>query len=264
MKTLTWNVNRATESRASLWEVLRRENPDIAMLQEVNRMPDWVLSRYNCHARHPRYSSDGVAQFQTVVLSRWTLSSEPFLVSDLEWVNRIQTECCGSILECKVVREPGDELYVVSVHSPAFPVQNEFLTGVDISNIKLRNCPSVFFTEILWSLLRHTDIGSDTNWIVAGDFNCSEKLDIPHDGGNREVMERLNAIGLRDCLGEFTGRPEPTFQNTNKDVEHQLDYCYANGPMLARLRTARVLSKKEVFDRVPRLSDHLPILCEFE
>ena len=47
-------------------------------------------------------------------------------------------------------------------------------------------------------------------------------------------------------------------------VDHQLDYCYVNVPMLERLRRARVLSHEEVFDPKPRLSDHLPIVCEFD
>ena len=40
--------------------------------------------------------------------------------------------------------------------------------------------------------------------------------------------------------------------------------CYVNAPMLKRLRRARVPSHEEVFSGKPRLSDHLPIVCEFD
>ena len=39
--------------------------------------------------------------------------------------------------------------------------------------------------------------------------------------------------------------------------------CYVNAPMWERLTLARVPGHEEVFYRKPRLSDHLPILCEF-
>ena len=53
MKTLTWNVNRAGDSRLAAWEMLQREDADIVLLQEVGRIPDWILRhyRYNCYWR---------------------------------------------------------------------------------------------------------------------------------------------------------------------------------------------------------------------
>ena len=119
-------------------------------------------------------------------------------------------------------------------------------------------------TEILWALLCGPCFSDGTNWIVAGDFNSSVLFDEPKDRGNREIVARLNALGLADCLSHFHHGPIPTFQHTNKTVEHQLDYCYVNGPMLERLTLARVPGHEEVFHRGPRLSDHLPILCEFD
>ena len=56
----------------------------------------------------------------------------------------------------------------------------------------------------------------------------------------------------------------PTFQHTSGHVEHQLDYCYLNAPMLQRLNRAGVPGHEQVFGPTPRLSDHLPIVCEFD
>ena len=37
MKVLTWNVNKASDSRTGVWERLAHENADIVLLQEVTR-----------------------------------------------------------------------------------------------------------------------------------------------------------------------------------------------------------------------------------
>ena len=56
----------------------------------------------------------------------------------------------------------------------------------------------------------------------------------------------------------------PTFQHSSKAIEDQLDYLYVNAPLLDRLKNARVPGHEEVFGTEPRLSDHLPIVCEFD
>ena len=158
----------------------------------------------------------------------------------------------------------GERFRVVSVHSPAFFVPRDQYADVDVSGIKLPENPELWFTEILWALLRSSAISRDTNWIVAGDFNSSVLFDKPRDRGNWRIGKRLNSLGLADCLKHCHFGPVPTFQHSGGSVRHQLDYCYVNAPMLERLTQARVPSREEVFDRKPRLSDHLPILCEFE
>lgn len=263
MRVLTWNVNGANESHSGLWKTVQREDVDIAMLQEVAGIPKWIRSRYQCYSISPRYFRGDNAPFSTVVLAKGAVDATPFLMSEVEWVNKIYTERYGWILGCEVIHDNGERFRVVSVHSPFFPIPREVLTDVDVSSIKLKNNPDVWFTEILWGLLRKASIADDTSWIVGGDFNSSVKFDVPTDRGNRKIVERLNALGLRDCLSHRHEGAVPTFQHTSKAVEHQLDYCYVNVPMLERLTEARVLSHGEVFDRVPRLSDHLPILCDF-
>ena len=263
MKVLSWNVNKAGPSRTQLWEIFRREDPDIALLQELRELPPWVEDRYACHLVAPRYFGGHRAPFSTAILSKWPVDASPFLSSELDWVNAIHRERHGWIMECQVTREAGERFHVVSVHSPAFPIPRESLTGVDVSAIKLKNNPDVWFTEVLWSLLAHADLGDGTNWIVAGDFNSSLLLDVPRDRGNGQVVERMNGLGFVDGLSRHNGRPVPTFQHSRGSVDHQLDYCYVNRPMLEHLVRATVLSQGEVFDPTPRLSDHLPVLCEF-
>ena len=262
MKLLSWNVNRAGPPRHALWETFLREAPDIALLQELGGLPSSVRDRYQSHIVTPRYFEAGEARFRTAILSRFPLDTSPFLSSELEWVNDIHRQQPGWIVEGRVTPAAGEEIHVVSVHSPAFHVPWESLKGRDVSTIKLRNNPKLWFTEILWSLLRQAETGSGTNWIVAGDFNSSLLFDIPKDKGNAEVVERMTDLGFVDALSWRHGGPLPTFQHPGGKVDHQLDYCYVNPPMLQRLASATVLPQDEVFGPTPRLSDHLPVVCE--
>ena len=264
MKVLTWNVNRAGESRRELWQTVQREDADIVLLQEVTGIPGWIRHQYQCHVISPRHFEGENARFSSAVLSKGLINAKPYLESEFEWVNKIYSERHGWIVGCEITLDRGERFRVVAVYSPPFPIPREHWTDVDVSGIKLTNNPDLWFTEILWALLRSAGISDDSNWIVGGDFNSSVKLDEPKDTGNREFLGRLDALGLTDCLSHFHGGAVPTFQNPTKIIEHQLDYCYVNKPMLERLTQARVPSHEDVFHRTPRLSDHLPILCEFE
>lgn len=266
MKVITWNVNKASLSRTGVWEMLEQEDADIVLLQEVTRIPDELLRHYNCHARFPKFFGGHNARFQTAVLSKGRMGTTPFLASDVDSVNRIHSTRYGWIQECEVAHSTGTRYRVVSVHSPAFavPLDKDNVSDVDFKAIKLKNNPNLWFTEILWSLLRNANLGNDTNWIVGGDFNSSVRFDDPRDRGNKEIIDRLNALGLTDCLSHHNGQPVPTFQHSSKAIEDQLDYLYVNAPLLDRLKSARVPGHDEVFGTERRLSDHLPIVCEFD
>ena len=264
MKVITWNVNKASLSRDRVWEMLEQEDADIVLLQEVTRVPDAILRCYNCHARFPRFFGGHNARFQTAVLSKWRMNTAPFLVSELDGINDIHNRRYGWIHECSVYDDESKRYQVVSVHSPAFSVPLAETNYADFRAIKLKNNPELWFTEILWALLKNASLGNDTNWIVGGDFNSSVDFDRLQDRGNQEIIERLNDLGLTDCLSRHNGRPVPTFQHSNKSAEHQLDYLYVNDPLLNRLKSARVPGREEIFDTDPRVSDHLPLVCEFD
>ena len=264
MKVLTWNVNRAGESRTELWKFLQSEDADIVLLQEVIGIPRWIWKHYQCFSISPRYYEGGNAAYSTAVLSKGPIDATPYLSSELEWVNKIYTEHPGWIIGCETTLSTGEQFRVISVHLLAKSVPRELWADVDVSGIKLTNNPDIWLTEILYALLSTSKVADGTNWIVAGDFNSSVKFDFPVDKGNREIVYRMGALGLTDCLSHFHSGAVPTFQNPRgKVVEHQLDYFYVNAPMLDRLKQARVPDCEEVFNRNPRLSDHLPVVCEF-
>ncbi len=264
MKMLTWNVNKAGRSRRGLWEVVRREDADIVVLQEVTGIPKAILSHTQCHWISPRYFGGHNAPFSSAILSKGFIEATPFLVSESEWANRIQRERYGWIIGCRTTLDSGESCRVVGVHSPAFRIPRDQQTAEEIADLKLEMHEDVWFTEVLCALLSGSGISDRENWIVAGDFNSSVLFDEPSDRGNREIIARLNRLGLTDCLSHHHGRPVPTFKNLRGGrVVHQLDYCYVNTPMRKRLKEARVLTPGDVFDAQPRLSDHLPIVCEF-
>ncbi len=264
MKVLTWNIRRAGAARKGLWDVLWREAPEIALLQELSGLPEWVPDRYHVHQVKPRYFSGRRAPFANAVLCRWPLDTAPFLRSHLDWVNDIHRERDGWLLECRTRLDDGARIRLVSVHSPAFPIPAETLKNVDIAPIKLDRNPDLWFTEVLWSLLGSRTNVNGENWIVAGDFNSSLLFDRPVDRCNWQIAKRMNELGLTDCLSQSRGQPVATFRHSGGTARHQIDYCYVNRPLLDRLNRVRVLDRADVFDRADPLSDHLPIICEFD
>ena len=264
MKVLTWNVKYASSNSAA-WEFLKHQAPHIALLQEVTKLPDWILDSFYNHQVYPRFFGGHRAKFSTAILSKWPLKTSPFLNSSLEWVNSIHRAQDGWIVECETTPKNGEPIRLVSVHSPAFPVPKETLEGIDISSIQLKNNPDLWFTEILWSLLSNKTIDDRVLWIVGGDFNTSVLFDEPRDRGNRLVIQRMIELGLTECLSHSECKPVPTFKPPIGSVIHQLDYCYVNKPLMNRYVHTHVPDQPEIFGngQSKALSDHLPIVCEF-
>ena len=263
MKVITWNIKGANAQNPA-WEFLKLQAPDIALLQEVGGLPAWINDSYHIHQISPRFIAGHRARFSTVIMSLWPLKTSRFLHSSLDWVNDIHREREGWIVECETIPDNAEPLRLVSVHSPAWPIPRDTIKDIDVSSIKLENNPDLWFTEILWSLLRNENFGDNVQWIVGGDFNTSVFFDKPKDRGNRMVIDRLNELGLIDCLSEFNSDPVPTFRNPRGWVKYQLDYCYVNEPLLKRCVSANVPDQVEIFGHQPKmLSDHLPIFCKF-
>ena len=68
----------------------------------------------------------------------------------------------GEPFEAEVTTDLGT-LRAVSVHSPAIPIRTGTLQDAEVASIKLANNPHLWFTEILWSLLRDSNTPEETN-----------------------------------------------------------------------------------------------------
>jgi exonuclease III len=153
---------------------------------------------------------------------------------------------------------------LMSVHSPAWPIDRGRLVGQNTSGIQLTQNRDVWVTDILFAALRERVPSANNSSIVAGDFNCSETFDSWKGGprGNREYLDRMGALGLTECLRHSAGKLVPTYLNKDgKTLAHQIDHLFVGGDLARRLQGCRVVDAAKVIDH--RLSDHLPIVAEF-
>jgi exonuclease III len=80
--------------------------------------------------------------------------------------------------------------------------------------------------------------------------------------GNREHLDRLEALGLKECLRLTKGMVTPTFRNPRDGlVYHQMDHIFVTAALSERLVWCDIGLPEVVFDQ--RLSDHLPIVADF-
>lgn len=264
LKVVVWNMRRASTASPA-WDYFNELSPDLALLQEVSGVPARIATSYQCALRHPAGRSDKPQRFNTAILVRGTLLAELGLTSEWNWVNEELQRFSGNLVG-RSLCVCGRELNVLSAYSPAWPVASERLTGVDSSTIKLIHNQDVWVTELLWAALRVQKTDGDRPWIVAGDLNSSETFDYMWRNGprgNREFLDRMAALGFIECLRHANGALVPTFKTPRgQKVVHQLDHLFVSAALVEQLRTCTVGDRSRVFDN--SLSDHLPIIAEFE
>jgi Endonuclease/Exonuclease/phosphatase family len=239
-------------------------------------VPEHILKQYT-HAPNisPRLSGhEGYApkplaagrapHHMTGVLFKGTSADDLPLPAPIDWVAP-ELKNFGEFFTAKsVTLHCGITLKVLSVYSPAFPIGHGRMKEIDTAEIQLTQNRDVWATELLWAALRSMHIANEEPFIVAGDLNSSETFDYPRPRGNREVMEHMNAVGLYDCLRMFKGKLTPTFRTPRGGkVIHQLDHLYVTPMLLSRLAWCDVGSAERVLEPRPMLSDHLPIVADF-
>jgi hypothetical protein len=263
-RVITWNCRRASLN-SGLWDYLLEIDPDVALLQDFGSIPERV-SRVYTHAHNGAvHGTRRAPRFMTGVLVKGDHTEDIALPAPTEWVAR-ELEHVKEFFTAKAVTlDIGVGLKALSVSSLAFPLDRTRLAGIDITGIKLTQNPDpdVWMTEILWATLRSMGIAAEEPFIVGADPNSSETFDHPHPRGNREIMDRLNALGSYDCLRMFKRQLTPTFRHPRGSVDHQLDHLYATPSLLSRFISCDVGSAARVFGSKPMLSDHLPIIADF-
>ena len=263
-RVITWNCRRASH-RSGLWDYLLELDPDVAILQDFGTIPDRVSQVY-FHAKNAAGPTrEGAPRFFTGTLVKGYSVEDIHLPAPTEWVAR-ELEYFKDFFTAKRVQvRCGMNINVVSAYSPAFPIDPTRLDGIDTTGIQLTQSRKVWGTELLWASLKSMNINADEPLIVAGDLNSSETFDYPKPRGNREIMERMNALGLSDCLRTFQKQLTPTFRTPRGGfVVHQLDYLYVTNTLLSNLAWCDVGSIERVFNSGPSLSDHLPIIADFK
>ena len=263
IRMVSWNCRRASMD-SGLWDYLLELDPDVAILQDFRTIPDRVLQVYVHGLNAAVTTTERAPRHFTGILVKGVTTADIRMPAPNEWVAR-ELEHFKEFFTTKIVTlHNGISLKAMSVYSPAFCVDPTRLDGVDTTGIRLTHNRDVWGTELLWASLKSMKIAGDDPFIVAGDLNSSETFDYPKPRGNREVMERMNALGLADCLRTFKGQLTPTFRTPRGGfVTHQLDYLYVTSALLRNLVWCDVGSAERVFGSTPSLSDHLPIVADF-
>ena len=110
------------------------------------------------------------------------------------------------------------------------------------------------------------DFNFNQGKLVGGDFNSSETFDYMWKNGpsgNKEVLDRMESLGLTECLKSHNGQLTPTFKNpSNGKIIHQLDHLFVTDGLNTALERCFTKDKSTVFDE--SLSDHLPIIGIFK
>lgn len=263
MRVVSWNVRGANQN-SLVWATLLDLKPDVALLQEVGEIPTNVMDEFEVKSERATRKTGGLQRFSTAVLVKGKIIDDLSLSSEYIWVNRELQYFKGNFVSC--VAQPFGEkaLNIVSVYSPAWPVDEKRLKGMDVSSVKLTFNDLVWPTEIIWSALSKM-VTAEESWIVGGDYNASETFDTFWAGGprgNKEIIDRMYALGFKECLREHNGRLIPTFKNAqNGKILHQIDHLFVTAHIYSRLHKCAVGDQSKVFGRA--LSDHLPIVADF-
>ncbi len=264
MRVITWNIRKATESSLA-WKILTDLDPDVALLQEVliSNIPKNIKDLFDIKF-HTAIGKTGKPQdFGTAIFVKGKIINELPLSSEYDWVNQELKHFAGNLLSC-LVQPTGYPmmLNIISVYSPAWPIDTSKYSGIDITTVKLKHNPKLWVTEILWSALKNTNL-ADVPWIVGGDFNSSETFDLTFSSGNREILDRMEALGFTECLRTYNGKLTPTFKNPRDGkIVHQIDHIFVTHSLSPKLKKCITGDKSIIFEK--SVSDHLPIIADFK
>ena len=262
-RIVTWNCRRAGATH-SAWDYLRELAPDVALLQEVTGIPQWVRSVYDIRLATPPTKADHPQRFQSAVLVRGQIGAPVVFGSAIPWVNEELERFRSNLIAYRVELEGVPPVNVVCVYSPAWPVNRTRLEGVDLGGVKLTQNPDVWVSDLLVVALRESS-AAGLPWIVAGDFNACETFDSWKGGprGNREWLDRMASLGLVECLRHSQGKLTPTFRRPGKELAHcQIDHLFLSAELATHLLGCRVEPPERIYAQ--GLSDHLPIVADVE
>lgn len=261
MRVITWNMRRATETSVA-WKFLADLNPDIALLQEVSNIPKNIKESFDIKFHKAIGKTGKSQQFGTAILVKGKIIDKLPLSSEYDWVNCELEYFAGNLVSFVVQPDGYPVLNVISAYSPAWPIDTSKYKEVDITTVKLKQNPKLWVTEILWSALKNTNL-VDVPWIVGGDLNSSETFDLTFSSGNREILDRMEALGFTECLKKYNAKPTPTFKNPRDGKTiHQIDHLFVTDSLFSVLKNCTLGDESTVFGK--SVSDHLPIIADFE
>lgn len=263
MRVVTWNCRKAS-AQSRVWDYLLELSPDLALLQEVCDIPQHVKSRYASVQQYPVRKNGLPQQFTTATLVHGSISNRITLQGPAPWVDGELQRFAGNLISVELYPDRGPRLRVICVYSPAWLVDKRRLVGVDVKAVRLTQNRDVWVGDLLWAALSLHKPQPGDPWIIGGDFNLCETFDSWRGGprGNREYLDRMEQLGLVDCLRFAKGALTPTFRTPGKGtITAQIDYLFVTDILRASLVACDTGLRQRVFDN--GLSDHLPIVADF-
>lgn len=261
MRIITWNIRRATETSVA-WKILTELNPDVALLQEVSGIPSTICNLFDINISKATSKNGNQQKFSTAILVKGKIINELLLSSEHAWVNQELARFSGNLLSCIVQPIGCPMLNIISVYSPAWPIDTSKYPDNDIKTVKLKTNPKLWVTEILWAALKNANLVA-TPWIVGGDLNSSKTFDLTFSSGNCEILDRMEALGFSECLQKYNGKLTPTFRNPKDGkIIHQIDHLFVTDSLFSILKNCTTGDESTIFRE--SISDHLPIIADFE
>jgi len=214
VKIATLNINGITSKTriGMLGDFLRRQDIDFALLQEVTRADLTTLRRYTAH------TNIGTGRRRTAILAK-----EELVLSD---IRRIPSG--------RGIAATYNGIRIINVYAP--------------SGAEKRNARESFYDTEITSLL----LSTDTEMIIAGDFNCVlSSADTTGRGNYSRALDTLTkGLGLKDAWESPHTRP--TYTHYTSTGASRLDGIYVT----ENLRK----NKKGVETVAAAFTDHLAVI----
>lgn len=256
-RIVTWNMSywaRSACQRAAAWEFLRSLQPDFALVQEA--VPPQDLPPSHCVYRRGGIGSrrpwgSGVVSFSGAITEITTVISPHG-----SRVTQLHRTHPGSV----AVAGTEDDLTLMSVYGLIDD-------GYAVTTVHRQ----------LSDLTPLLDTKYGRRVVLAGDLNVTTQFEEPHRSRHRNVLDRIETLGLRDALGlerptrgplsdcpcaDSTCRHIQTLRHPKSTVPWQNDYCFVSNDLVSRVSLCR-----PVDDGQPdpwSFSDHCPLLLELE
>lgn len=235
MKILTWNCNGALRKK---FEYLIDFNADIYIIQECENPAETKHKEYKEWAENHLWIGDtknkgiGIFAKQEIALER------------LEWSDKHKGHKVKHFLPCSV--NGVFDLLAVWNHS--------------------NNSPTFGYIGQLWKYLQVNKSNLNECFII-GDLNSNKIWDKWDRWWNHsDVVSELNGIGIESLYHKYWkeeqgAETQPTFFLHRKlEKPYHIDYVFGSKKFVDRLTNLEIGK----FEEWLKISDHLPISCEFE
>ena len=261
MKVIAWNVNSINQRAEHLQQLLKEENPDIVLLQELKceeyKFPAVVFDSfgYNYLIKGQK-AFNGVALFSKYPFEEKILSLPGYEIDDLDEQARF--------VEAVIVAE-NQTWRFISVYVP---------NGQEIGCDKF-----IYKLKFLKRLAIHLEKinAYDENIVIGGDFNiCNNDIDlydtekwqnsICNSQEERDALRKLLSLPFFDSYRALYPTAEKyswwdyrgNSFNQNKGL--RIDYILSNIKATNKLKRADILDS---YRKLTKPSDHAPVVAEF-